>query len=44
MSVGKQAGKAEEAIWFYASAFPDSKVGDILRYAKGEEPNREGTV
>jgi len=42
--VGSQAGKAEEAIRFYTSVFPRSKVGDILRYGKGEAPDAEGTV
>jgi predicted 3-demethylubiquinone-9 3-methyltransferase (glyoxalase superfamily) len=42
--VGKQCGKAEEAITFYASVFHDAKVGEILRYGKGEEPDKEGTV
>lgn len=37
--VGKQCGKAEEAIRFYASVFRDAKVGDILRYGEGEEPD-----
>lgn len=44
MFVGDQAGKAEDAINFYASVFRDSKVGDIMRYEKGEEPDREGTI
>jgi predicted 3-demethylubiquinone-9 3-methyltransferase (glyoxalase superfamily) len=44
MFVGKQCGKAEEAINFYSSVFDSAKVGDILRYSKGEEPDREGTV
>jgi predicted 3-demethylubiquinone-9 3-methyltransferase (glyoxalase superfamily) len=44
MFVGKQCGKAEEAIKFYASVFRNAKVGDILRYGKGEEPDKEGTV
>jgi predicted 3-demethylubiquinone-9 3-methyltransferase (glyoxalase superfamily) len=44
MFVGKQCGKAEEAIRFYASVFHDAKVGDILRRGKGEEPDKEGTV
>jgi predicted 3-demethylubiquinone-9 3-methyltransferase (glyoxalase superfamily) len=39
-----RAGKAEEAIRFYSSVFHDSNVGDIIRYGKGEEPEREGTV
>ena len=44
MFVGKQCGKAEEAINFYASVFGNSRVGDILRYSKGEEPDKEGTI
>jgi predicted 3-demethylubiquinone-9 3-methyltransferase (glyoxalase superfamily) len=44
MFVGKQCGKAEEAIRFYASVFDDATVGDILRHGKGDEPNKEGTV
>jgi predicted 3-demethylubiquinone-9 3-methyltransferase (glyoxalase superfamily) len=42
--VGDVAGKAEEAIRFYTSIFPDSSAGEIDRYGKGEEPEREGTV
>lgn len=42
--VGDVRGKAEEAVNLYASVFPDSKVGHILRYEKGEEPDREGTI
>jgi predicted 3-demethylubiquinone-9 3-methyltransferase (glyoxalase superfamily) len=44
MFVGKQCGKAEEAINFYALVFGSARVGDILRYSKGEEPDKEGTV
>lgn len=44
MYVGDVAGKAEEAITFYTSLFDGSSVGDVLRYGKGEEPDREGTV
>ena len=44
MFVGKQCGKAEEAVNSYASVFRNAKVGDILRYGKGEEPDREGTA
>lgn len=44
MFVGKQYGKAEEAINFYSSVFGNARVGDILRYSKGEEPDKEGTV
>ncbi|TGL96310.1 VOC family protein [Leptospira barantonii] len=41
--VGKQHGKAEEAIRFYASQFPNSKIGNIERYAK-EDGETEGNV
>ena len=44
MFVGKQCGKAEEAINFYASIFGSARVGDMLRYSKGEEPDKGGTV
>jgi predicted 3-demethylubiquinone-9 3-methyltransferase (glyoxalase superfamily) len=44
MFVGEVCGKAEEAVNFYASVFPDSKVGHVLRYAKGEEPDQAGTI
>ncbi|WP_249322272.1 VOC family protein [Halomonas sp. PGE1] len=36
MFVGEQAGKAEEAIRFYTSLFPDSQITDIQRYGAGE--------
>ena len=44
MFVDEVAGKAEEAINFYVSVFRNAKVGDILRYAKGEEPDVVGTI
>ena len=44
MYEGDVASKAEEAVNFYASVFPNSKVGDVDRYGKGEEPDKEGTV
>jgi predicted 3-demethylubiquinone-9 3-methyltransferase (glyoxalase superfamily) len=44
MFVGDVCGKAEEAINFYASIFHDAKVGDIMRYGAGEEPDESGTV
>ena len=44
MFVGDVCGEAEEAINFYASIFRNARVGDILRYGPGEEPDTEGTV
>jgi predicted 3-demethylubiquinone-9 3-methyltransferase (glyoxalase superfamily) len=44
MFVGKQCGKAEEAINFYISVFDSARVGDIFRYSNEEEPDKEGTV
>jgi predicted 3-demethylubiquinone-9 3-methyltransferase (glyoxalase superfamily) len=34
MFVGKQYGKAEEAINFYSTVFHNANVGDVLRYNK----------
>ena len=44
MFVGEVCGKAEEALNFYTSVFPDSEVGPAMRYGAGEEPDREGTI
>src|SRR5262249_36972191 len=44
MFVGPVRRKAEEAIRFYASIFHDTKVGQIIRRGKGEEPEKEGTL
>jgi predicted 3-demethylubiquinone-9 3-methyltransferase (glyoxalase superfamily) len=44
MFVGEQSGRAEEAIRLYTSVFHNSRIGDILRYGKGEEPDKEGTI
>ena len=44
MFVGEQCGKAEAAIIFYTSVFKNSEIGNILRYGKGEEPDKEGTI
>ena len=37
-------GKAEEAMNFYASVFPESAVGMISRYGADQSPDAEGTV
>jgi predicted 3-demethylubiquinone-9 3-methyltransferase (glyoxalase superfamily) len=44
MFVGNVCGKTEEAITFYSSVFHNSNIGDILRYGKDEEPDKEGTI
>ena len=43
MFIGDQHGKCEEAISFYTSTIPGSKLGTINRYKAGEE-GQEGTV
>lgn len=44
MFVGGVCGKAEEAVNFWTSVFHPAKVGVIMRYGKGEEPDKEGSV
>lgn len=44
MFVGANHGKAEEAMKFYTSLFPNSTIGEILRWGPGEEPEVEGTI
>ncbi|MBN2011417.1 VOC family protein [candidate division KSB1 bacterium] len=44
MFVGDVCGKAEEAIHFYASVFPDAQTHIFARYEQGEQPDMEGTV
>jgi predicted 3-demethylubiquinone-9 3-methyltransferase (glyoxalase superfamily) len=44
MFAGEVCGKAEEAVDFYSSVFPDSKVGHLLRYGEGQEPDRPETI
>ena len=34
--VGDQCGKAEEAINFYTSIFPNSEIKSVIKYAEGE--------
>jgi predicted 3-demethylubiquinone-9 3-methyltransferase (glyoxalase superfamily) len=38
------AGKAEQALDFYSSVFPDARSQVLARYTAGEEPEQEGTV
>jgi predicted 3-demethylubiquinone-9 3-methyltransferase (glyoxalase superfamily) len=44
MFAGEQWGKAETAINIYTSVFKNAGIGNILRYSKGEEPDKEGTL
>ena len=44
MFVGDVCGRAAEAMNFYASILPEGKVGDMVRYPAGMEPDKEGTV
>jgi len=43
MFVGDMAGRAEEAMGFWTSLFPDAAIGEIARYA-GDGPDTAGTV
>lgn len=42
--VGKNCGKAEEAITFYRSVFRNSKSANMARYGPDQKPDKEGTV
>ena len=44
MFVGDVTGKAEEAIKFYASVFPEAESQVVARYAQEEKPDKEGTL
>jgi predicted 3-demethylubiquinone-9 3-methyltransferase (glyoxalase superfamily) len=44
MFTGNNAGKAEEAMGYYASVFGNASSKVLARYAHGEAPDREGTV
>jgi predicted 3-demethylubiquinone-9 3-methyltransferase (glyoxalase superfamily) len=44
MFVGDVVGRAEEAINFYLSVFKNSRLGMLVRYGTGQEPDKEGTV
>jgi len=44
MYTGPVAGKAEEAINFYLSVFPDSQMGQLHRYGPGQEHDPENHV
>ncbi|MBO0722750.1 MAG: VOC family protein [Blastocatellia bacterium] len=44
MFVGRQYGRAEEAIGHYTSVFRNAQVEGILRYGDNEEPDMAGTI
>jgi predicted 3-demethylubiquinone-9 3-methyltransferase (glyoxalase superfamily) len=44
MFVGRVCGRAEEAVNFWDSVFHPAQIGEIMRYGKGEEPDKPGTV
>lgn len=44
MFVNEVYGKAEEAITYYTSLFPEGKVGTIARYPAGMDPDQEGAI
>lgn len=44
MFTQQKAGKAERAIRFYTSVFPDSRIGQMNKWPKGMAPEKEGTV
>ena len=44
MFVGNNAGRAEEAIDFYASVFDDTNIKQIARYGADQKPDEEGTI
>lgn len=44
MFVGKNAGRAEQAIEHYTSVFRNARKGNMVRYPKGSEPEKEGSL
>lgn len=44
MFVGDKCGKAQEAIEFYVSLFPDSRINHIEKYSADEPGGQEGLV
>ncbi len=44
MFVGEVCGKTEEALKMYTEIFHHTKIDHMMRYAAGEEPDKEGTI
>ena len=44
MFVGDVCGKAEDAVKFWTSVFPQSKTNMMMRYPAGAKPDKEGTI
>jgi predicted 3-demethylubiquinone-9 3-methyltransferase (glyoxalase superfamily) len=44
MFVGANTGRAEKAIQFYTSVFRNARQGIVARYARDQEPDKEGTI
>jgi len=42
--VGDVAGKADDAIKHWTSVFRNASVGEVDRFGRGEEPEREGSI
>ena len=42
--VGDQCGRAEEAIIFYTSIFPNSEIKSIIKYVEGEAGGTPGHI
>src|SRR5688572_28227091 len=44
MFMGKNAGRAEEAINYYLGIFKNSTMGEVHRYGPDQKPDKEGTL
>lgn len=44
MFVGEVCGRAEEALNYWTSVFHPAKIETLLRYGKGDEPDKEGSI
>jgi predicted 3-demethylubiquinone-9 3-methyltransferase (glyoxalase superfamily) len=44
MFTQSHVGQAEDAMNFYTSVFPNSRIGTIMRYTAGQEPDTEDNI